>query len=121
MKKNKIIFLAITALVFACKPSTKSSSEKLPATVSNVAEIQKLITNKTWQVIDVAKITGSRPSAFAKPITPADNITTPNVDDLKWFSEMKGLEDTTDFKLKFYKENFDFAAFFILWEANAVN
>ncbi len=105
--KNKIVLLIIIVLAFGCKPKVKSSTEKIPAVETNIATIKKIIANKTWQVIDAATIIGSRPSAFAKPESPANTITAPNVANLKWFSEIKGLDNATDFTLKFYKESFD--------------
>ncbi len=81
------------------------SSSKLPLPVTTIKSAQTLIANKTWQVIDVASVTGSRVSKFDKPLTTP--ITIPNTNTLKWLSQTKGLDDTADFILKFKKESFD--------------
>jgi hypothetical protein len=106
--KNKIYAVVIMAiLIVSCKPSKTSSTEKIPTIVNDVPKVQKLIANKTWQVIDVATINGSRVSKFAKPESSAETIFAPNVIKLSWLSEIKGLEDSKDFAAKFMKESFD--------------
>jgi hypothetical protein len=106
--KNKIYAVVVLAImVVSCKPSKKSSTEKIPVAANNVAAVQKAIANKTWQVIDVATINGSRVSKFAKPESSTENIVAPNVIKLSWLSEIKGLNDTKDFAAKFTKESFD--------------
>jgi hypothetical protein len=94
-------FLVLCISFFSCKPK-----EKLPPAVSSVIDAQKLITGKTWQVIDVATITGSRKSIFDEDKPKTEAIIAPDVVKLNWFSKIKGIDTATDFMGSFYKDNF---------------
>lgn len=96
---STILVLCIS--FFSCKPK-----EKLPPAVSSVVDAQKLLTGKTWQVIDVATITGSRKSIFDEDKPKTEAVVAPEVDKLNWFSKIKGVDTATDFMGSFYKENF---------------
>ncbi len=108
MKKIKRL-LVITASLpfwFSCKPQLKSSTEKLPTAINDIAAIQKIITGKTFTVLDAATILGSYESPFDKPKT-NEIIVAPNVSKINWFSAKKSSKDTTDFIAKFEKETFE--------------
>ena len=74
--------------------------------VNSVANAEKLIKNKTWQVIDAATIEGSGESFFEDEKAKSDSAIAPAVEKLKWFSTIKGIDTATDFIGSFYKENF---------------
>jgi hypothetical protein len=108
--------LALSVSLFSC-----TQKEKLPPVVNSVADAQKLITGKTWQVVDVATIAGSRKSAFDNDKIKAEPIVAPAVDALSWFSDRKGIDTATDFIGSFYKENFiKFKKIFIAFNKDSV-
>ncbi len=86
---------------YSCK-----QKEELPPAISNVEEATKLLSNKTWQVIDVATISGSRKSAFDNDKPKNETVVAPQLDKLNWFSDIRGIDTATDFMGSFYKESF---------------
>lgn len=74
--------------------------------MGSVEEAQKLIVGKSWQVTDVATISGSRISAFDDDKSKKETVVAPAVETLNWFSKIKGIDTATDFMGAFYKENF---------------
>jgi len=105
--KNYIHCVAILfslALCLSCKQQQKQAA--LPPPVSSVDEVKKIIVGKTWQVVDVATIAGSRKSAFDNDKAKNETVAAPAAEALNWFSQMKGIDTATDFMGSFYKENF---------------
>ena len=69
-------------------------------------EVKKIIAGKTWQVYDVATISGSRKPAFDSDKPKNETVVAPGTEALNWFSQMKGIDTATDFMGSFYKESF---------------
>ncbi len=102
MKKISIYIaiLVSTLFIVSC-----TQTEKLPPAVSSVAEVATRLKGKTWQVVDIATVTGLQISYFDKD--PANKVpaAAPATENLNWLSARKGAEKNNEFINEYYDKN----------------
>jgi len=90
--------LSLSVCLFSCK-----KKEKLPPVLATVEEAKKLLSDKTWQVVDVATVEGQ--SIFDNDKTKSERIVPPVTEALTWLSTKEGAKKNSDFTSTFYKDN----------------
>lgn len=102
MKKitTHIAILLISLSIISC-----SETEKLPPAVSSVEKAKTLLSGKTWQVIDVATVSGLQMTVFDEDPAKKVAAPAPTPESLSWLSARKGAEKDNEFINDFYNKN----------------
>ena len=91
--------LSMSLFIVSCK-----QSEKLPPPVSTVEQARTLVSEKVWQVTDVATISGSRKSIFDNNQPKNETVVAPAVESLNWLGSKKEADNQSEFLKSFYED-----------------
>ena len=99
------IIINIAILVISLSIISCTETEKLPPAVSSVEEAKTLLAGKTWQVVDVATVSGSSISFFDEDPAKKVAAPAPTPESLTWLSARKGADKENEFIKEFYDKN----------------
>lgn len=95
-----IVILVSSLFIVSC-----SETEKLPPTVTSVEQAKTLLKGKTWQVVDVATVSGLNISFFDEDPAKKVPVAAPANEKLNWLSARKGAEKDNEFINEYYNKN----------------